>query len=59
MAFNPSFIRKLVRRGRFFSVSIPPQLAEVLGDCQDVTIRASLNSRGIVIEPIGGPGDDS
>jgi hypothetical protein len=57
MAFNPSFIRKLVRRGRYFSVSIPPQLAQILGDCQDVTIRANLSRGGIVIEPLKPEGD--
>jgi hypothetical protein len=46
---NIVFKRKLVRRRRFYSVSIPPQLAQILGDCQDVKLSAS--SAGILIEP--------
>jgi len=52
MEFNPSFRRKLVRRGKFFSVSIPRELGELLGDCQDVTIRAQLSSCELIIEPV-------
>jgi hypothetical protein len=47
---NIVFKRKLVRRKKFFSVSIPPQLGELLGDCQDV--KLSISSTGILIEPV-------
>lgn len=52
MTLAPTFKRKLIKRGRYFSVSIPPQLAELLGDCQDVTIRASLTENGLFISPV-------
>jgi len=52
MEFNPVFKRRLVRRRGFVTVSIPPQLAELFGECEDVTIRANLSSGGLVIEPL-------
>jgi len=52
MEFNPSFKRKLVRRGKFYSVSIPRELGELLGDCQDV--KLSISGNGILLEPAPG-----
>jgi hypothetical protein len=52
MEFNPVFKRRLVRRKGFVTVSIPPQLAKLFGECQDVTIRANNSSCGLIIEPI-------
>jgi hypothetical protein len=51
MEFNPVFKRRLVRRKGFVTVSIPPQLAAMFGDCEDVTIRANLPNGGLIIEP--------
>jgi len=33
-------------------VSIPPQLAALFGECEDVVIRANLTSGGLIIEPL-------
>lgn len=52
MEFNPVFKRRLVRRKGFVTVSIPPQLAKLFGDCEDVTIRVNLSSGGLIIEPL-------
>jgi hypothetical protein len=52
MEFTPSFKRKLVKRGKFYSVSIPRELGELLGMCENVTIRANLSSCGLIIEPV-------
>jgi hypothetical protein len=52
MEFNPVFKRRLVRRKGFVTVSIPPQLAALFGECEDVTIRANLSSGGLIIEPL-------
>lgn len=52
MEFNPVFKRRLVRRNGFITVSIPPQLAKLLGECEDVTIQANLTSGGLIIEPL-------
>jgi len=51
MEFNPVFKRRLVRRKGFVTVSIPPQLAELLGEAEEVTIRANLSNGGLIIEP--------
>ena len=51
MEFNPVFKRRLVRRKGFVTVSIPPQLAELLGEAEEVSIRANLSSGGLIIEP--------
>jgi hypothetical protein len=52
MEFNPVFKRRLVKRRGFVTVSIPPQLAELFGECVDVTIRANLSGSGLIIEPL-------
>ena len=49
MEFNPVFKRRLVRRKGFVTVSIPPQLAALFSECEDVTIRANLSSGGLII----------
>jgi len=53
MEFNPVFKRRLVRRKGFVTVSIPPQLVEMFGECEHVAIRANLSSGGLIIEPLG------
>jgi len=52
MEFNPVFKRKLVKRGRFFTVSIPRELGELLGTCDNVTIRVNSSACGLIIEPL-------
>lgn len=52
MEFNPVFKRRLVRRKGFVTVSIPPQLAEMFGDCENVAIKANLSNGGLIIEPV-------
>ena len=52
MEFNPVFKRKLVKRGKFYTVSIPRELGELLGTCENVTIRANSSSCGLIIEPV-------
>ena len=52
MEFNPVFKRRVVRRKGFVTVSIPPQLAALFGECEDVVIRANLTSGGLIIEPL-------
>ena len=52
MEFNPVFKRRLVRRKGFVTVSIPPQLAALFGECEDVVIRANLTSGVLIIEPL-------
>jgi hypothetical protein len=52
MEFNPVFKRKLVKRGKFYTVSIPRELGELLGTCANVTIRANSSACGLIIEPV-------
>jgi hypothetical protein len=52
MELNVVFKRRLVKRRGFVTVSIPPQLAKLFGECEDVTIRANLTSGGLIIESL-------